>query len=619
MSDKTKKEAVIETLGNYKREAEQARISRLQLNTKNFDMYHMKQDYTHKVRGQSQEFLPRQAMAVEQISQFLHQGLADLGEFFSADPRPGVQNSLFTKDEARKLLAWQLEKAGFYNFIGDAIKSGLLGSIMVAKVHKEHCYSPRFFTRTNPYTDSEKLYRSKKLATQLKIDLIRQRDYYPDPTAEGLYKGHEIEIDLHKILEMAENNPETFDPEAVQMLTASVNGGETASDMNKSRETAQNVAASGFRKRVRLFECWGKILDSQTGKIIHDRAVTLMANDTYLVMPPTPYPFWTNEDPFVTSPLIRVPHSVWHRALMDAPTSLNQAQNEIFNLIVDGGIQAVFGIKQIREHWLEDPGQIADGIVPGITLGVNQSCPPGAKVLERVDTGNMSQEGTNAFELAGREFNQSALTNDLRLGGMPSRAVKATEVVEASQSITSVFTGVGKSVETEFVEPILGKSWNLIMQEFKQLDKEDLKSILGAKRSKELLALPEKQLFSKTVFGHKFRVFGITQTLNKIKDFRKLTAMMQTVFGNPFLQEEFVKKYSGTKFLKKVMESLDIDVDEIRNDSGDQMLNDMAMSEENGDEAPAPQGPDAQSQIPQAAAGNDGAEMSAMPQSEFPM
>ncbi len=622
MSDKEKSianQAIIETISNYKAESELARGPRIMQNTKNFDMYHLKQDYSHKVKGQSQEFLPSQSMAVEQIAQFLHQGLADLGEFFSADPRPGITNSLFTKDEARKILAWQLEEAGFYNFIGDAIKAGLLGSLMIAKVHRENCYSPRFFTRTNPLTETEKLYKNKKPSSRLKIDLIRQRDYFPDPTAEGLYKMQRIEKDLWEVLALAKANPETFDPEALDMLKSSLTGSEAgAENTHKANETGQAVQSNGFRKRVELMECWGKILDSSTGEVLHDRVVTLVAQDKYVIMPPTPYPFWTNEDPFVASPLIRVPHSVWHRALMDAPTSLNHTKNEIFNLIIDGGIQAVFGLKQIREHWLEDPSQIADGIFPGISLSVNQSCPPGQKVIERVDTGNMSQEGTNAFELAGREFNQSALTNDLRLGGMPSRAVKATEVVEASQSITSVFTGVGKSVETEFVEKILGKSWNMSMQEFKNLNKEDLKSILGDKRAKNLLSISDKQIFAKTVNGHTFRVFGITQTLNKIKDFRKVTALLQTVFGNPMLQEAFVKDYNPTKLLKTVMESLDVDVDQIKNDRSDQSLNDMAMADEN-DSGPAQGGPDRQSQIPQAAAGNDGAETSQMPQTEFPI
>jgi hypothetical protein len=622
MSDKRKSiesQAILDTVSNYKRESDLARGERIRQNQKNYEMYHLKQDYSHKVKGQSREFLPRQSMAVEQIAQFLHQGLADLGEFFSADPRSGVKNSLFTKDEARKLLAWQLEKAGFYNFIGDAIKSGLLGSLMIAKYHKEACYAPKFFTRVNPYTENERLYRSKKEHVQLKIDLVRQRDYFPDPTAEGLYKMQRIEKDLWYVLNLAKKNPETFDPEAIEMLKNSLTGTESdGENMHKAKETGQSPQQNTFRKRVELMECWGTLLDSHTGEVIHERAVTLVAQDKYVIMPPTPYPYWTNEDPFVAAPLIRVPHSVWHRALMDAPTALNQTQNEIFNLIIDGGIQAVFGIKQVREHWLEDPGQIADGVFPGISLSVNQSCPPGQKVIERVDTGNMSQEGTNAFELAGREFNQSALTNDLRLGGMPSRAVKATEVVEASQSITSVFTGVGKSVESEFIEPGMYKAWGITMQDFNNLDPEELKAILGAKRAKELLAIPAKQRFAKTVNGHQFRVFGITQTLNKIKDFRKLTALLQTVFGNPFLQESFIQKYDPTKFLKKIMEGLDIDVDEIKNDAGDQMLNDIAAEDEN-DSGPPQGGSDLQSQIPQAATGNEGSEAGLMPQTEFPV
>lgn len=615
--EKTASQQIVTAIMEYKKEAEQAKQRRMQQNDRNHDVYHLLQDWSHKLKDQSQEFLPRQSMAIEQISQFVHQGLVEMDAFFSADPKRGVKKPLFSKDEARNLLADILEKGDFFDFTHDSIKSGLLGSLIIAKIYPKMVPKTRYYTRTNRKTDETKLYRDKKTVSQVCFDLIRQKNYFPDPTNEKLYKVELIEKDLWEVLQMAEQYSEEFDPEAVKMLKASANTVETINDQNKARETGQNATMPGFRKRVQLLECWGKILDPYTGEVIHDRVRSIIAADRFLIMPPQPYPFWTNEDPYVEAPLIRVPHSVWHKALADAPTSMNIALNEIFNLILDGGIQSVFGIKQLREYWLEDPSQVADGVMAGSTLSVNQSCPPGGKVVERVDTSGASNEGIGAFELASREFNSASLTNDLRLGGMPARAVKATEVVEASQSITSVFTGIGASLENNFIKKVLEKAWNISMQELKRMDKDDLIAVLGEKKVESVLEMPDKKIFAQTVNGHQFHVFGITQTLNKIKDYRKLTAMLQTISGNGPLAEAFNKEFSFTKLLGKIMTSLDVDTDEIKHDEADQAMNDMAMQQEGADPSGAPAGPDMQSQTPQASTGGDG-QYSGMAQTEFP-
>ena len=80
-------EDVVRIVGNYKREADQAATVRLEQNKLNFDFYHLRQDFSHKQAGQSVEFLPKQMMAVEQITSFMQQGLVDLGDWFGAVAR----------------------------------------------------------------------------------------------------------------------------------------------------------------------------------------------------------------------------------------------------------------------------------------------------------------------------------------------------------------------------------------------------------------------------------------------------------------------------------------------------------------------------------------------------
>jgi len=583
---------IVQTIKSYMHEAGQARQLRMTQNDKNFDFYHLRQSYSHKRRGQSQEFLPKQSMAVEQITAFLHQGLVDLGEWFSAEARFGNKNPLLSNNEVERLLLRQLSNAGFYNYVQDALKSGLLGSLMIAKIDGVRVQKPKFFTRrvlADKHSDKRKtqLMKKKESAWQLRLGLVRQRDMFLDPTGEGLYKIQRIEMDMWKLIKMAEENPTIYDVKEVENMRASI----MEASLERTRaasEKNQLVTDSNFRHRIVINECWGTILNSE-GKVLYENVVCAIANDRFLIRKPEPYPTWMNSDPYVIAPIIRVPNSVYHRALMDAPTEINQALNEIYNLNLDAGIQSVFGIKQLRQDLLEDPAQVSDGIAPGDTLLVTPAVQPGQKVLERVDTGSLSSEGINIFNLTQAEFNQSALTNDLRLGVLPSRAVKATEVVESSQTLTSIFNGIAKSIEEDFIKPILEKSWNMIMMESDDLDSDEVVAILGKTKAEQFSKMPKEERFAKTTNGNQFKVFGITETLNKMKDFRKLTAMLQTISSSDVLTQEFSREFSFSKFLKEIVRALDIDTDRIKLDDIEKQMNDIPMQTSANEQSQIPQ------------------------------
>lgn len=606
------KNPLVTTITNYRREAQEARRDRMDLNLRNFDFFHHKQDFSHKRKGQSREFLPKQPMAVEHITSFVHQGLIDLGDWFSIEASPGNKKPLLSPDEARNLVSRHLQKTGFYTLIQDAIKSGLLGSLMIVKVHGRVVQRPIYFTEKKKSFLGTQLFlkKKKKTAWELRIELVRQKDYYPDPTGEGLYELQDIEMDLWQLKELAKARPDIYDVSQVNELEAYMAREEEA--LTKVRENGQNETYGNFRKRVVVTECWGTILDPQGG-LLFENGVCAIANDQFVIRKPQPNPLWHGKSPFVVTPLLRVPHSVHHKALMDAPTALNQAMNEIFNLKLDAGIMSVFGVRQVHENWIDNVDEISDGISPGMTLKANSSCPPGQKVFETVSTGSLSQESDGSFQLASAEFHESALTNDLRMGGLPARAVKATEVVEASQAITSVFTGLAKTIEEMFVAEVLDRGFYTIMQHMDDLDTSEMKSLFGEKRAEELANLSPEERFEKTVDGHDFRVFGLTQTLNKIKDFKKLTSLLQTIAGNPTLAEEFAKKNDYAKLLDEIMKALDINVDKIKHGEEDEIMNGLG-----GDAGAATQGPDMNSQMTQMSATTPEEQLSSTPQEAFP-
>lgn len=593
----------------YLDESRLARWTRMEMNQLNFEVYHMRQDYSHKLRGQSKEFVGKQSMAVEQITSFIQQGLIDSGEWFGMEAQDGVNNSdlPINEDEAKKILGFDLEKCNFISAIGDSVKLGLLQSLMIAKPYGEMKNRAVFYTEQKQNSDGSFksiLKRLDKPYWAPKVGILRAEDFHVDPTGKNLYKIEEMMMDYHDVVSMSEGEDAIYDKKEVEKISAGYSDPDIQA-AKKSNETGQNTTYSFSRKRVKIHECYGTIVNA-LGKVIHKDVTWTVADDRIVIRKPTPMPFWHGQMPYLTAPFIRVPHSEWGKALMDGPTRANLALNELYNLMVDDGMNSVHGLKQIRTDWLEDESQISDGLYPGIALKVNSQAPVGAKVIEVVPTNGMSPETMNVYQMMSAEFSAMALTNDLRMGVMPNRAVKATEVVEASQSITGVMTGISKVIEANYVEPILYQMWANRLQHMDKTYMPDLVSLIGQERATELMALPKEELFAKCVDGYKFKVFGVSRLLAKQKDFKKITALLQTLAGDPQLMEEFMKGYSTSKLLGVFMRSLDIPIEQIKlsNDEKAQLetqQNAAAQAQPQGDQGMQPgQTPDQQSQIPQA-------------------
>lgn len=604
---------IVQSVVNCYQEAKHSKLERMIKNAMNYNCYHLKQDWSHKNKGQSKEFLPKTAIATEQLTSFIQQALLDINKWFEVRARDGVQNPLITPEEMYKLVNRQLEKNKIAQFIADTIKTGVLGANMIVKIHGKRVDCPKFQVDKEKQSDgstSQKLMRVSKPYWQLQLDLIRPEDWFPDPTG-NLYEIHRIEMDYYELLALAKSQPDVYDLEEVMKVPGM---GEDEEDQRwkKYRETNQNTTYQQFRKRVVIKEFWGNLLNPSTGELLHENIVCAIANNRFVIRKPQKNPFWHGKSPFESAPILRVPHSAWGKALMDAPTMSNFAMNEVYNLMMDGGMASVFGIRQLREQWLQNPEQVNDGIPPGTTLIMNSSAPPGAKVMERVDTGSLPSEALQLYNLSDREFQQSALTNDTRLGVLPQRQVKATEIVASQNAITGLFNGIVKVVEKDFIVNILDKAWMTMAQHMNDLHIDEVKALIGEDRAIQLSNYSPKEIFAATVGGYTFAVFGLSSILNKMNDFQKITALLQTIGASPLMAQEFQKKYSFTKLLGEIVKSLDIDEQKIEMTPQEQQQQQAQQQAQQQGQPPAAQSegtpgaggapsgqPNVQSQIPQ--------------------
>jgi hypothetical protein len=393
---------------------------------------------------------------------------------------------------------------------------------------------------------------------------VRPEDYYPDPTGNGLYEIQSVEKDLHEVIRASEGDDPIYDPAAVRELIDTDYSKPLEEKRTDADRNQEEAAPPAFRKRVVITEFWGTILN-EDGTVMHENVLAAVANGRHLIRKPEPNPFWHQESPFVVVPLLRVPFSVWHRALYDDPADLNLAINEMFNLMLDGGIASVWGIKQLRTEDLEDPSQVEHGIPQGITLKVKQTLPPNVKVLEKVVEGEVPQDAMAVFEFLNREFANSVLTNELKLGSLPPKQVKATEVVEASQSQAITLDGIIADMEYAIAR-VLRLAWYTILQNMDDIPTEALEDVTDRQVALLLSRASPEERFSLFFGKTNLKVFGLNATLQKAMHFQKLVAMLQLAMQNPLLLRAFIRRFSGDKALRMVMRALNVNVDDLEKD-----------------------------------------------------
>ena len=572
---------VIDAVRRCFHEAEDAKTERLRRNRLNRDVFFGRQDWSHKQEGQSTEFLPKVPVAVEQMGAFIKRGLIQFGDWFSVEVDRQISN-IVTGGHVRALLKCFLNDLWSRNnviqklptVLSDGVKVGMLESLIILKIHGGMMPTRTFNFERGESRDQDKLEMSDTKEWRLRIDLVRPEDYYPDPTGNGLYEIHRVERDLHEVMEAAEEG--MYDMAAVKQLIDTdyprpMDEKRTDRDRNQPETTSP-----AFRKRVVLDEFWGTLLNAD-GTIAHRNCVCTIANDQFLIRKPENNPFWHQESPFVAAPLIRVPFSVWHKALYDHASDLNISLNELFNLILDGGISAVWGIKQLRLEDLEDPGQVAGGVKQGMTLAVKQTLPHNAHVLETVATGNVPNDAMLVFEALQREFTQASLTNELKLGQMPAKRVLATEIVEASQSQAVTLDGIVADLEICVIQEVLRKSWLTILQNMDSVPDHALTSVTDRQVALLMQRASPEERFALFAGRAQFRCFGLSATMARALDFQKLMSLQQAIMQNPMLFQAFMRRFSPEKTLTHIMRTLNVNPDDIQRDLEEQAQVDAEM------------------------------------------
>lgn len=538
---------IVQSVAAFYAQADNSKQYRLRRNALNRDAFLGIQDFSDKISGQSTEFIPKTGSAVEQFGSWFKRSTMQIGgDWYEVKVPPympgfsGAATKAITDLFLDDLLTNDQKYSNFSTVLSDAGRVGALESLIIAKLSGNIV----------PYGNAD-----GGPVWKLRIDLIPFEQYFADPSGANLFEIHEFEADLWAIQQRAKEG--LYDQAAVDKLTDSMRLNHQQGDRRASGRAQTESTPPSIRKRVVIREFWGTMLD-KNGNVVMHNAVCAVANNQHLIRPLAPNPYMHGQSPFVVCPVMRVPFSEHHKAIFDDASMLNFALNDLYNLIIDGAIGSVWGTRQLRHSYLENPEQVTDGIPQGETLVVSANLPPGQKVLENIAESDIPAEAFTTLELLNREFTAAALTSELRLGQTPQKEVKATEIVQIDQGISQVLDGIAGDIEKNFIEPVLRKAIVLIAQFADKANPIALANVLGPMQAQEYLSLPPQQRVSMT-FPAGVKVRGLSAVLERVRNFQKLMALLQVVTTNPLFMQSFFMRYSPDALLRYIMKVLQLD------------------------------------------------------------
>jgi hypothetical protein len=537
--------------------------TRKRKNDENWDAYRGEQDWSHKADFQSRETTPSFPIAVDQIVGTFERALTDSDDWLLAEPE-GFGKPFLEPDVIKGLVQFYATRLfepgnhaetgyGIQVLVGDSVKRGILEPLVIAKVFPEYIKRRSYrFKKNKPdapgaypaydYLGDEIAHEDVE-TMRLCVQLIGWDDYGRDPSPACRWEYHRSKRQLSELLANDE-----YDADVVRSLLGRA---------NEKWETQERERSEGERGaepdpyEIEVYEVWGDIVDERTGEVLFENVFWTFAGGA-LLRKPTPNPFWDGTRPFIVAPIIRVPGSAEPKALADTVVPMWRAANELWNLLLDGSMRAAWGVAQIRPDLMESPEEVENGIPQGYSAVLRPNVPLGAKFYERLDNGEVPQLAIEGLNRSEQYINEGLATPDTKLGQLPQRAVKATEIVQAMQASGSLYESFAARYEDTFLEPLFEKCWKIILQFADDFMQDELVQILGPTntiRLTEMSAVQRWRLLHKTTF----KVRGLRGLAAKEREFQKLMTLVNLLSTNPQFADHFGQEYDFGKLWDRII------------------------------------------------------------------
>jgi len=564
---------ILDAIEVYRQMAQTARQTRANRNRENWDFYHGRQDWSHKMKHQSKDFMPDFPMAMERIALTFAQPFAENEDWFDV-VNIGLGPAAFDPVTIRRLLQFYLNRLytpgeqvdtarPFSIVMFDAAKLASLEAIATFKVYAKLCNRFQYMLESgNPLGEYESDYSQLDMTVQqvevptlrLAIDLIPWEDHFPDPTGQGLFDIHEKSVTFAGL----RDNPDYVEKVIEQLATQRGGSGTilgTTPEFEKRRRSDQDDAGN-LATMPRIRECWGDVIDLRDGRVYLRNSLCTVTTTKQFLREPTPNPLWHGRRIFVQVPIIPVPLSETHKAIADHAVPVARAMNELDNLMLDGAISSVWGIRQIRAELLENPEEIDDGVPQGYTGKLKDGAPEGAKFLERIDDkGTVPAEAGSMMVQKQSQFQTATALPDTSQGNIPKKDVTATETQLVSQASQGLFSGLATFVEKR-LNGVLELAWLTLWQYADDFMEPEVVQIIGPERALVLQSMPAAERFVMMAQAVRFDIKGLRQLAQSQEVFARLTTFLQSLGVNPAFLMAFDSKYDIVPYMEDMMKAM---------------------------------------------------------------
>lgn len=545
---------------------------------KNWNYYHGKIDWSHKGDGDAKIHLHKVGVAAERHRAKFKSNLMKYDKWMSVELLPGYGERTITSYFAKNITIRHLDRAKGKTKFSDAILLGEMEGRSALKVSWQKRVTPKFVARGTELrkVDSKKgqLVIETKNFDQLHVD-----QHNPDCP---LFIMEEVMADFHEVYALSSDEPTPEKPFYRDVVEKLGNFEMSEQQMKKAEREGKDTISltTKSRKLVSIINFWGtvlgedgKILEWQTksgDKIELENVFLTIGNECELIRDPLKIPRWSGKAPIVYADLLRAPGQ-GIKAIMDAGTSLNQAENELTNAIIDGSLREAHNLTWYRRSWIADKKKASGGFRYGDSVPINDDMPINGTPMGTLESGKVPQGALQVLQsIVKPAFAENVFTNQLDLSGnMPSKQVRATEVVTANEAIGDIFDSLAQDVEEELIEPFLLECFLEIMQNSKDLSEEEILAAYGP--GAELLAqqfmkMTPQERFAEAANSFRFVAKGLRGQISSATRAQAALNLLNTLTANPITAQKIESTISIAKLSSLIIKGMGFDMEEVTTD-----------------------------------------------------
>lgn len=516
--------------------------------------------------GRTRIHMNRVGLAQQQIKAQFKQGLMNSDKWLIVEAVPGLESEYMTDLEAKRAIDYMTRNSDLRASITDAIGIGAAENMFAVKLNTkiESFKGPGGKT-------------FKKICTE--VIPLNIFNFYCDATGGNLYKIYEVKLDKYKVLEMSseggKEKGKPFDKEKVERLKENKQEHkETEKNDNKGND--REVEQAGLRNTIILHEYWGTVLDKhgnifkwlkEDGSEIELKNVKItVANQECLLDEPVINPRLNGNSPFVVGSVLRTNMNIYGRAPLFAGVEMNRAENRLMASIIDAALKAQYNVNVVKKHGLAKPDQIQGGLEPNQTILQNDNLAPGEKLIDSVKTGAVDPGSFQVLGEIQRSGAENMMSNEIQLSGaMPSKQVRATEIVQSSQTINGLFEAMAADIEDTFIEPLASELFCEFLTYADQVPDKDLLFIFGGnvERAEQFKDLSKSERFEELGRGFRFRGKGVRGAAHNARQAQTLVNLFSLMASNPLINDAFQRRgVDIVKLFDKVVSGLGLDMQE---------------------------------------------------------